>query len=537
MLTKTGKSILAKYLVNQAPGYAGYIAIGCGANPLSTMTFDVSLANINTTTDIATITTSSAHNFLANDTVFIKGIDGSYDGAYTVASVVNSTAFTVNNSVASANVDPITNGTVTRNYAEKENLDFEMFRVPIISRALAVESNLTKVVFTAQLPTLEQYGMTEIGIYPSGTNPVAGVADSRILFNFSDTERWEFHSDTTEQATSKITGLGNSSTGAISAASTDHMLLANSSDPIFNVYDRLIKKEQPRFELKTIMVRGNTSGLNTSASTWTLVTNEEKPDNQAHIHHTNVNFTFDQNTSEDQLKLAFSVIPSTASSSTAGFPNVKIMVQFSSSETLSDSEYANMQIDLPGSTFDNSRYYVATKTLSELKKTANFQWSGVNTIKVFTSVESLAGTNISSSVLTSNVATIETGSAHGLSAGNTVKIVSRTGYDGVYTVNAVPNTTAFTFDFTTANIGSNTTDGGSVYKLHGDYWIALDALRFENIASINANPLYGLTGYSLLSKTATAANGASVTNSPVIKKTNSNNLVEFKFAIDTGGES
>jgi hypothetical protein len=36
MITNTGKSIIAKYLLGQAPAYASYIAIGCGATPLTT---------------------------------------------------------------------------------------------------------------------------------------------------------------------------------------------------------------------------------------------------------------------------------------------------------------------------------------------------------------------------------------------------------------------------------------------------------------------------------------------------------------------
>lgn len=35
MITNTGKSILGKYLVGQAPAYASYIAVGCGATPLA----------------------------------------------------------------------------------------------------------------------------------------------------------------------------------------------------------------------------------------------------------------------------------------------------------------------------------------------------------------------------------------------------------------------------------------------------------------------------------------------------------------------
>jgi hypothetical protein len=35
MITNTGKNILAKYLIGQAPAYASHIAIGCGARPLA----------------------------------------------------------------------------------------------------------------------------------------------------------------------------------------------------------------------------------------------------------------------------------------------------------------------------------------------------------------------------------------------------------------------------------------------------------------------------------------------------------------------
>lgn len=38
MITNTGKNILAKYLIGQAPAYASYIAIGCGATPVNTDT-------------------------------------------------------------------------------------------------------------------------------------------------------------------------------------------------------------------------------------------------------------------------------------------------------------------------------------------------------------------------------------------------------------------------------------------------------------------------------------------------------------------
>lgn len=36
MITNTGKNILAKYLIGQAPAYASYVAVGCGATPVAT---------------------------------------------------------------------------------------------------------------------------------------------------------------------------------------------------------------------------------------------------------------------------------------------------------------------------------------------------------------------------------------------------------------------------------------------------------------------------------------------------------------------
>ena len=36
MITNTGKNIIGKYLLGQAPAYASYIAVGCGPEPLAT---------------------------------------------------------------------------------------------------------------------------------------------------------------------------------------------------------------------------------------------------------------------------------------------------------------------------------------------------------------------------------------------------------------------------------------------------------------------------------------------------------------------
>ena len=455
MLTQKGKNVLAKYLVNQAPGYAGDIAIGCGANPLSTMTFEVSLANV--TTGTATITTSSAHNFLAGDVIFITGIDSAYDGKFTIASVPNTTTFTITGSTATANVDPVVNGKVTHNFVQKEYLDFEMARYSIVSRGLVVEDGLTKIVFTAELPSLEQFGITEIGIYPSGSNPTAKFSDSSGLFKFSDIENWEYHSDVVEKPVSYVGGVGYAN-AVMNISTNDNFVLINSYDPIFTNYDRMTSKEQPRFESKTLMLRGNTSAINTSPTTYSIYQNSSFPENQSHIHSTNNSFArFDKNSADDVLKLAFSVITeaTTTSINTANVTQyseiggLNIIVQFLDSETVDSSEYANMQFSLNSTDLKannaNTQYYVVQKSLSELKYSPNFQWSSEKTVRIFASAFANVGTNVSASSLTSNVATITTSTAHGLIAGDAFVITDRAGYNGLYQVATNVNATAFTF--------------------------------------------------------------------------------------------
>ena len=54
-----------------------------------------------------------------------------------------------------------------------------------------------------------------------------------------------------------------------------------------------------------------------------------------------------------------------------------------------------------------------------------------------------------------------------------------------------------------------------------DFYIALDAVRLENKSS--GNPLYGLTGYSVIKN---------VDAYPITKLPNTSNYIEFRFAMD-----
>jgi len=79
-------------------------------------------------------------------------------------------------------------------------------------------------------------------------------------------------------------------------------------------------------------------------------------------------------------------------------------------------------------------------------------------------------------------------------------------------------TTAFTWDavtvvkiYASAEVSGTPTD---------DYYIALDAMRLENIST--SNPLYGMTGYTIVKNTDAET---------VIKSPNTSNYIEFRFTV------
>ena len=85
-----------------------------------------------------------------------------------------------------------------------QTLEFEMFRVPIISRGYVNEAGIPKIVFTAELPTTERYEISEIGIYSAGSNPSAGAYDSKTVFAFTQTENWQYVTAASAVATGTV---------------------------------------------------------------------------------------------------------------------------------------------------------------------------------------------------------------------------------------------------------------------------------------------------------------------------------------------
>jgi hypothetical protein len=328
-------------------------------------------------------------------------------------------------------------------YSAKDNLDFEMFRVPISSRGFVTESNITKLVLTAELPTEERYEISEVGLYSAGTNPSAGAYDSKTIFAFTTGENWQYHSSTSAVAIESYPEQLDDSDDNIITLPTEPVFQTNADNVTFYKTGRAEKYERCRFFNNIILIQGDTSELTSATSGFTIVGGSD------HIHLTGLDVDFTRNAPTDELRLAFSIVNKDGDSGVSP-DKVKILVEFADTEGGSP-QYARFEIEaqdgVGGYDFDNNRYYVVSKELQQLIVTNGFTWDSVTVAKIYASAE-----------------------------------VSGTPSD--------------------------------------DYYIALDAMRLENVSTTNA--LYGLTGYTVVKNTDAET---------VVKSPNTSNYIEFRFTV------
>jgi hypothetical protein len=274
----------------------------------------------------------------------------------------------------------------------KESLEFEMIRMPIVSRGFVDEDGLSKVVLTAELPTQERYEITEVGIFSAASNPAAGAFDSRVVYSFSDTDNWRYSIDG-ESPTNIFVEYGpldgESNNGNI--IQTPKVFATNADNRIFTDEDRVGRNERCRFLNNIIAMRGDTSTLSYNPQGTMVGTTGS---DYIILDPTVIDFT--KNSPLDELKLAFSVVNKTANSLVVP-DNVKILLQFSHTVSNVGVQYANFEVDIDNTgyvsgtsvnehNFQNNRYVVVSKTFQELNKSLRFNWAEVTTAKIFVTV-------------------------------------------------------------------------------------------------------------------------------------------------------
>lgn len=332
MITNTGKNIIAKYLIGQAPAYASYIALGCGQRPLK------------------------------------SGIDSF--GVYSSQKSLEFEMFRI----------PITSrGYVTENIYNPDTQAYE---------------DVSMVVLTGELPTEQRYEFTEVGVYSAKSNPSATSNDSRMMLSFSDTENWEYHDETSSVglgATITKPLYGNTANDIIKpqeaataqGITVGPVFLATTNNAIFNNTLRVSTNERCRYLNSKIFIPGNMSVLNVD-NQGAISIDQSSPVNSRHIHLEGVSTTLATASPSDELRLAMTVVRKQDSSWAGEVTKVLVMVEFASDDNSLSSNYAQMQVQANISA--TNRYYVASSKLADLVKSPGFTWNSVNIVKVYVSV-------------------------------------------------------------------------------------------------------------------------------------------------------
>jgi hypothetical protein len=273
----------------------------------------------------------------------------------------------------------------------KKSLDFEVFRVPIISKGFIRENDQEKIVFKAEMPTSDRYLISEVGFYPAGSNLIAGKYDSKLLITFAPNESWAYVSNGSPSALileSDPLDNNNDESNIDSAASAQFIY---SDANIFNNTFRKNRQEPPRFLNRAVLVTGESTYLN---SEFAISASSN------YLENANINFDLSRNSTSDLLKIAFSLISKTYNDNNNP-TKVRMSIHFINniSNIEEESPKAILNLEVDETEFDVegggvNRYKVVEKPISDLNKDPNFSFANINYVKIFVSV--LEGENLSS---------------------------------------------------------------------------------------------------------------------------------------------
>jgi hypothetical protein len=416
-------------------------------------------------------------------------------------------------------------------YSLKNSLDFEMFRVPIISRGFVNENGIDKIVLTAELPTEERYEITEVGVFSAASNPVAGSFDSKSIYSFTDTDNWLYQPVGSaaieipviyEPLDDRVVNIVNATaSGTTITYTTDvsHGLTVGTkisvsgiAPVVFNLVDKNIQAV-PTPNTFTLVA---TSPISLAFVSSGILINDVETNiiSQAYpVFQTNADNKIFTNSSR------------VARNERCRFLN-NIIAMVGNSSTLTKNSLGKLEVG------SQSKYIRLNETSVDFTKNSpldelRFAFSVVNKVGNANTVPDNVKILIDFSHAGTTPEVVEYARFEvdiddiGYSAGTAAQ---ETNFDlnrYIVTTKALKDLNKTdNFDWrevSVAKIYACVTEAGAPSDL---FYVCLDGLRLENITSTNS--LYGLTGYSVIK---------SVGAKPIIKSANTTNYIEFRFAL------
>lgn len=324
MITNDGKTIIAKYLLNQAPEFVSHIAVGVGGNALSTS---------------SSVTYSSS------------------------AESLDFEAF---------RVPVIAKGLIKEDGVEKLVFKAEM---PTSERYRLTEIGL----YPAESNLLAERYDSKTFISFTNAEPwtyvLLGSASAVPYVNQS----LQVAADDSITAGGLV---GNFITNANDQKLSVPAFFMNSNDPIFEYVDRINRRESPRFLSKSLAISGDFSDLNSSfvsASTGYYLENSSinlnlgnnLPTDQIKIAYSLISKNLTNNDSPDTgVRIRLELI-----NNVSGTPTAYVNITSPSAAFVDELDSGKKK-----------RYQVVTKQISDFTASADFSWSNINLIRIYADV-------------------------------------------------------------------------------------------------------------------------------------------------------
>lgn len=416
---------------------------------------------------------------------------------------------------------PLAEDGVLSDFSDKKSLDFEMFRVPIISRGFVDESGVSKVVLTAELPTQERYEITEVGLFSAASNPAAGAFDSKNIYSFSDSESWKYSSQGNEIKTiysplddRVVNIIGATASGVNVTYTTDaaHGLLVGTrisvsgiSPTVFNLSEKDIATV-PTPTTFTLVANSAVTGTFTSAG-YLINDVDTNTINQIYpVFQTNADnkiFTNENRVARhERCRFLNNILMMSGDTSTVSIESDNHLLAATGSQF----------VQLDGTKVDFSKNSPTDElrlAFSVVNKVGNAQTLPTS-VRIIVEFSSTGTFKTGKWALFEAVVT----SADNNFSTNRYLVVSKQ-------LQELQKSADFSWaEINTARIYVSVTKNENNTPT-SDFYVCLDAFRLENVTSTNS--VYGLTGYSVM-RTPYAKT--------IIKSANTTNYIEFRFGMD-----
>lgn len=335
MITNTGRTILAKYLIGQAPAYASHIALGVGATPLdSTDPFEDYSTKRNLDFEVLRIPISS-RGYVYDEAgvaniVFAGELPGDQRYLFSEIGIFSGKS----NPAAGAE-----DSKMLYTFSVSENWEYHnrtsATSIPLIVEPLngELEGSIIEPLDGDSLP---------IPVFRTNSNNVIFKSDPRI-------NRYEL------------------------PRFLNRALLISGDMSYIEEYDGILSIKES--------------------------TSSEYYGTHLHLTGITNNFNRNSSSDQLRLAFSILDKDSSQSGTDAGrVGGVRIILEFASSDALDPQNFARLEVDLDPSDVDfvANRYIVVTKTLGELVKSNTFTWNTINVVKIYAMVYDNTGSGLPS---------------------------------------------------------------------------------------------------------------------------------------------